>query len=74
MQYTCSQCGASVSYVDGVITRQCDHNDSGVLAHMIATAYGEGGARGEDTSMKAAFLSMKAAFLKLFSALWDRTK
>jgi len=66
MKYTCGQCGAAVSYVDGSITRTCGHNDAGVLAHMVATAYGEGGASGTDTK------SVKDAFVKLFSSLWDR--
>lgn len=40
--YTCATCRASVSVVDGLITRTCAHSESAVLADMEATAYGEG--------------------------------
>ena len=41
--YTCAACSAPAGVTpEGVIRRSCGHNGSSVVAHMTATAYGEG--------------------------------
>lgn len=38
---TCAECGQPVTVQDGEITRTCEHAESGVIASVTATVYGE---------------------------------
>jgi hypothetical protein len=46
MKYTCKECGSPVELdqtTNKIIRPYCSHEDSGVVASLIATVYGIGG-------------------------------
>lgn len=41
--FTCKECGGPVSVENGIISRACGHDTSGVLASISGHATGQGG-------------------------------
>lgn len=40
--FTCAECHAPVEITDGIVHRDCPHDEAGIVADLSATATGEG--------------------------------